>query len=95
MSVPPGDTARSGHCSSGVCALCPRAVGQGATLDAKTPKAEPTGCSRCSGTRTQKPLRVHPFEGCAFPYFAKHRGSPCLLVKGADCAGDVHAVCGV
>ena len=34
MSVPPGDTARSGHCSSGVCALCPRAVGQGATLDA-------------------------------------------------------------
>ena len=33
MSVPPGDTARSGHCSSGVCALCPRAVGKGATLD--------------------------------------------------------------
>ena len=33
VSVPPGDTARSGHCSSGVCALCPRAVGQGATLD--------------------------------------------------------------
>ena len=32
VSVPPGDTARSGHCSSGVCALCPRAVGQGATL---------------------------------------------------------------
>ena len=32
MSVPPGDTARSGHCSSGVCALCPRAAGQGATL---------------------------------------------------------------
>lgn len=32
MPVPPGDTARSGHCSSGVCALCPRAVGQGATL---------------------------------------------------------------
>ena len=32
MPVPPGDTARPGHCSSGVCALCPRAVGQGATL---------------------------------------------------------------
>ena len=31
--VPPGDTTRAGHCSSGVCALCPRAVGQGATLD--------------------------------------------------------------
>ena len=88
VSVPPGDTARLGRCSSGVCALCPRAVGQGATLDAKTPKAEPTGCGRCSGTRTQKPLRVHPFEGCAFPCFAKHRDSPCLLVKGADCAGD-------
>src|SRR5699024_5100362 len=43
---------------------------------------------RCSGIRTQKPLRVHPFEGCAFPCFAKHRCSPCLLVKGADCAGD-------
>src|SRR5699024_5768635 len=42
---------------------------------------------RCSGIRTQKPLRVHPFEGCAFPCFAKHRCSPCLLVKGADCAG--------
>ena len=50
---------------------------------------------RCSGTRTQKPLRVHPFEGCAFPYFAKHRDSPCLLVKGTDCAGDVLPVWGV
>ena len=59
MSVPPGDTARSGHCSSGVCALCPRAVGQGATLDAKTPKAEPTGCGRCSGARTQTPAMGH------------------------------------
>ena len=91
VPVPPGDTARSGHCSSGVCALCPRAVGQGATLDAKTPKAEPTGCGRCSGARTQKPLRVHPFEGCAFPCFAKHRDSPCLLVKGTDCAGVTRA----
>ena len=47
---------------------------------------------RCSGIRTQKPLRVHPFEGCAFPCFAKHRCSPCLLVKGTDCAGDVQRV---
>ena len=76
----------------GRCPALPYRMGQGATLDAKTPKAEPTGCSRCSGTRTQKPLRVHPFEGCAFPYFAKHRDSPCLLVKGADCAGVCLAV---
>ena len=76
----------------GRCPVLPHRMGQGATLDAKTPKAEPTGCGRCSGTRTQKPLRVHPFEGCAFPYFAKHRDSPCLLVKGADCAGVCLAV---
>ena len=30
-----------------------------------------------------------PFEGGASTCSAKHRGSPCPLVKGADCAGDV------
>ena len=61
MSVPPGDTARSGRCSSGVCALCPRAVGQGATLDG-TP----------GRPRTCKPFRVRDLESRAFPYF-RHR----------------------
>src|SRR5690606_37090272 len=28
-----------------------------------------------------------PFEGGASTYSAKHRDSPCLLVKGTDCAG--------
>ena len=28
-----------------------------------------------------------PFEGGASTCSAKHRDSPCLLVKGADCAG--------
>src|SRR5699024_7481063 len=33
-----------------------------------------------------------PFEGGASTCSAKHRGSPCLLVKGADCAGVCLAV---
>ena len=33
-----------------------------------------------------------PFEGGASTCSAKHRCSPCLLVKGADCAGDVQRV---
>ena len=33
-----------------------------------------------------------PFEGGASTCSAKHRCSPCLLVKGTDCAGDVQRV---
>src|SRR5699024_4557302 len=33
-----------------------------------------------------------PFEGGASTCSAKHRDSPCLLVKGADCAGVCLAV---
>ena len=36
-----------------------------------------------------------PFEGGASTCSAKHRDSPCLLVKGTDCAGDVLPVWGV
>src|SRR5699024_5783840 len=35
---------------------------------------------------------ARPFEGGASTCSAKHRGSPCLLVNGADCAGVCLAV---
>ena len=42
--------------------------------------------------RTCKPFRVRDLESRAFPGFATGAGSPCLLVKGADCAGVCLAV---
>lgn len=50
------------HCSSGVCALCPRAVGQGATLDEKPHSPRQWGVSRRSGICTRTPVRARAFE---------------------------------
>ena len=67
MSVPPGDTARSGHCSSGVCALCPRAAGQGATLEVCGAHYLPV-CERIrtlGGSSPCLPIAVCPYLACS------------------------------
>src|SRR5699024_9445026 len=47
---------------------------------------------RRSGIRTRTPVRAHPFEGCMAAVSSSGGDSPCLLVKGADCAGVCLAV---
>ena len=58
----------------GRCPALPYRMGQGATLDAKTPKAEPTGCGRHSGVRTQMPFPARAFEARMYPCSIKWRG---------------------
>ena len=64
----------------------------------------PCGASRRTGTcgggtpgrvRTCKPVRARELEPRACTDFATGAYSPCLLVKGTDCAGDVLPVWGV
>lgn len=77
------------HCSSGVCALCPRAVGQGATLEDKNG-------ARCSmahrqGGRSAWPLRADqasPFDRRAGRYRdgTPNTASPALSTRvGQGC----------
>ena len=94
MSVPPGDTARSGHCSSGVCALCPRAVGQGATLDEKPHSPRQWGVGRRSGIRTRTPVRAHPFEGC-MATVSSSGGTARASSRKARTVPVMYALCGV
>lgn len=85
---PAGVVVGGPHCCVAVGAVIPCAHRGGAMRTGRVGLVHPAGLEPACPWAT-------PFEGVVYPGSTTDACSPCLLVKGADCAGDVLPVWGV